>query len=300
MNIAHIGNTAGIASILSERQLAAGLYKEARVYVFDDVTFKLFGGELIEWNARSRIRRMLAHSAFFHDLKKYDVWHYHYPYAGLKGNLEERKEGKKYIKHYHGDDLRGKYEDDFCLVSTPDLLQYAPNGVWLPTPLNLEEIDALTPANKVENGKIRLAHHPYYKVYKRENYYEEGFQALDNNKCEIVEIANLPHKEALQAIANCDIVIGKILPDVGWFGKFTLEGMAVGKPVICYVSDELYERYRPPVYRTTKETFANDLCNLINDSSEQQKLSRAGRDYIRQNHDVANIVLKLEEYYQRV
>jgi len=45
----------------------------------------------------------------------------------------------------------------------------------------------------------------------------------------------------MKAISSSDIVIGKILPNVGWFGKLELEGMEVPKPVISYISDELYD-----------------------------------------------------------
>lgn len=298
MNIAHVGNISGVGSILAKEQTTKGLYDQAEVYVFDDVTLKQFGGKMVKWNAGSVIARLVAQSRFFSELEKYDVWHYHYPHGRLKEGLEKRKGGKKYIKHYHGDDLRGKHEDDFCLVSTPDLLQQAPNGVWLPNPINLTGLQA--PPGRTEGEKIRLAHYPYYKNYKRENYYEEAFKALDGNRCEVVEVFNIPQEAVLEAIAGCDIVVGKILPDVGWFGKFELEGMALGKPVICYVSDELYEKYRPPIYRATKETLADDLRALVENAGERKRLSEAGSNYVRENHDVSKIVKRLEEYYQQV
>ena len=43
----------------------------------------------------------------------------------------------------------------------------------------------------------------------------------------------MPHLLALNKMSECDIIIGKILPNIGWFGKFELEGMALGKPVIA-------------------------------------------------------------------
>lgn len=297
MNIAHIGNTSGVGSALAREQVAAGLCDKAEVYAFDDVTSKLFGGKKVKWNASSRIERMVARSRFFGEISKYDVWHYHYPYGGLRQELEKRKSGKKYVKHYHGDDLRGRHDDDFCLVSTPDLLQHAPNGVWLPNPINTAEIGAL--AQRPEGGKIRIAHYPYYKNYRRENYYEEAFKVLDSAKSEIVEVFDMPHDMVLRTISSCDIVAGKVLPDIGWFGKFELEGMALGKPVICYVSDALYEKYRPPVYRATRETLARDLGNLVEDVQERRRLAEAGSNYVRENHDVAKIAKRLDGYYQQ-
>jgi glycosyltransferase involved in cell wall biosynthesis len=112
-----------------------------------------------------------------------------------------------------------------------------------------------------------------------------------------VEVLRLPHVQALKAVNNCDIVIGKILPDVGWLGKFELEGMALSKPVITYVSNELYEKYKPPIYRTTKESFKIDLEKLLEDTSERQRLGKEGSDYIRKFHSVESVTKIVQESY---
>ena len=99
----------------------------------------------------------------------------------------------------------------------------------------------------------------------------------------------------------CDIVIGKILPNKGWFGKFELEGMALGKPVIAYVSDELYEKYKPPVCRTTKDTFKEDLEeSLIEDDIERIRLAKEGRNYIKEYHSAEGIAKAVQEYYEKL
>jgi hypothetical protein len=86
--------------------------------------------------------------------------------------------------------------------------------------------------------------------------------------------------QALRIFARSD-VIGKILPDVGWFGKFELEGMGLGKSIITYVSEELYEKYKPPIYRTTKDTFKKDLETIINDRFARIRLSHEGQSTFR-------------------
>jgi hypothetical protein len=73
--------------------------------------------------------------------------------------------------------------------------------------------------------------------------------------------------------------------------------MALGKPVIAYISDELYEKYKPPVYRTTKETLERDLTDLMLDESEQKRLSVEGRAYVRKYHDSLIISKKVLDYY---
>lgn len=296
MKIAHINNISGVASIIAEQQRKQG-YK-ADVYVFNNTIYNQFGG--IKYYYKSPISRW----NLFRKLKEYDIWHYHYPYGSLKSNLEKRNKNKVYLKHYHGDDLRGKHEDDFCLVSTPDLLQYAPNGKWLPNAIDIDEAESISSRkNQQKNSSIiRVAHYPHYKkMYNFNDYYTDALTTLQNEKrCEIIRLLHLSHVQTLETIAMCDIVIGKILPNIGWFGKFELEGMALGKPVIAYVSDELYEKYKPPVCRTTKDTFKEDLESLIEDDIERIRLAKEGRNYVKEYHSAEGISKSVQECYEKL
>jgi glycosyltransferase involved in cell wall biosynthesis len=293
MKIAHINNTSGVASIIAEEQRKEG--HDVDIFVFSDIIHSQFGGTKINYRwpiSRWKLLRKLE--------KEYDIWHYHHPYGSLKRSLEKRARKKIYLKHYHGDELRGKYDSGFCLVSTPDLLRYAPNGKWLPNPVKIEEVESI---NKTQQGNtiLRVAHYPYYKNYRSDDYYSDTLTKLQKEgKCEVVNILNLNHREVLEAVSMCDIVVGKILPSVGWFGKFELEGMALGKPIIAYVSDELYQEYKPPVYRTTKETFHQDLENLLVDEGERKRLASQGPSYVKRHHSPDNICNIVRQTYEEL
>ena len=293
MRIAHINNISGVASLLAEEQ--SRLDYQTDVFVFNKKIFKQFGRNQIKYNYRSPISRW----RFFRKLDGYDIWHYHYPYGSLKRSLEKRYSDRIYLKHYHGDDLRGKQEDDFCVVSTPDLLKYAQNGKWLPNPIKVPD---LVPKSTEQHNRIpRVAHYPHYKMYAAEDYYSHALKSLeDKKKCEVIRILHLPYDQALATISTCDIVVGKILPSIGWIGKFELEAMALGKPVIGFVSDELYEKYKPPLYRTTKESFREDLEALLEDKNERDRLAVEGPAHIQENYNVQDIVKTLQTYYDNI
>jgi glycosyltransferase involved in cell wall biosynthesis len=294
LRIAHINNIAGVASTLAEYQKKQG--HKTDVYVFNKLIYKQFGGILINYMSpvsRWRLLRKLSND--------YDIWHYHYPYGSLKSSMEKRHKDKIYLKHYHGDDIRGKYDDGFCLVSTPDLLKYVPNGKWLPTPIDLSLLEriAFTEHYTERSNKFRLVRYPAYRDFQ--SFADLSVRALKclekENKCEVVDVFGVPYHVALQAISTSDIVIGKILPNVGWFGKFELEGMALSKPVIGYVSDELYEKYKPPIYRTTPETFKTDLESLTQDDAEKHRLAIEGHNYVKKYHAAEEIVKQVDDYY---
>ena len=290
MKIAHINNISGIGTELSKSQRLQGHLSD--VYVFNQKIYKQFGG--IKVNYMSPFSRW----KIFNRLKEYDIWHYHYPYGSLKVNLEKRNQGKVYIKHYHGDDLRGKFDAEFCLVSTPDLLQYAPNAQWFPTPVCID--NKISISENLPKAKLRLAHYPYYRMYEHEDLYSEILDSLQNTgDYEIVRILGLTHEETLRMISTCDIVVGKIIPNIGWFGRFELEGMALGKPVITYVSDELYDKYRPPVLRTNSKNFKRDLLSLLDDIHLQHKLANEGIQYVKDYHSIKTILGILDKVYKR-
>ena len=295
MRIAHVNNTAGIASILSKHQRLLG--NEADVFVFNKYLHRQFGGEKVSYYSP------ISRWKFFKKLRGYDLWHYHYPYGSLRRALEKRKEKKTYLKHYHGDDLRGKYDNDFCLVSTPDLLDFAPNGEWFPTPLDLEHL-LYIPRNSDDSSPSRMpvvAHYPHYRLYQKYgDLYSNALQQLEKEgKCKIVILFDIPHEEVLKILSSCDLVVGKILPQIGWFGKFELESMALGKPVVAYVNTELFQRYNPPIYNTTKDTFKSDLESILSDIEEQRKLSKAGRLYVEKYHSANNLLRQLDRAYSR-
>ena len=77
-------------------------------------------------------------------------------------------------------------------------------------------------------------------------------------------------------MAKCDIVVGKILPEVGWFGKFELEGMALGKPVIAYVSDErintISHQFTEPKRRHSRRTYKPLFQTLLSVKDYHQRV----------------------------
>jgi hypothetical protein len=314
MKIAHIGSTSGVPMSLANEQVRRG--NTAEVFAFSPLAHKKFGGTFVNFNKVSvsddgklRINPFFLwhRSKFFGKIKDFDIWHYHSPYGKLKEKLEKEKGNQRYIKHYHGTDLRHKYDSDFCLVSTPDLLQFAPKAKWLPNPLDLDFLSKFRRSNEKENSEpklIRLAHYPFYKNrgHKLEyDHYVDTISYLENKSgCEVIEIHNIPYFEAIQKHSHCDITIGKIVPDIGWMGRFELEGMAMGKPVICYIEDELFDKYKPPVFRTTKETFRRDLDYLLQDTVTRRKLSEEASQYVCKNHDVKAVVNLLESYYRQI
>jgi hypothetical protein len=299
MKIAHINNISGVSTTIAEEQRKVGHH--VNVFTFNKISHLHFGGEKFNYYSPfSRIK-------FFKTINNHDLWHYHYPYGSLKKKIEKKVNNKIYIKHYHGDDIRGKNDNDMCIVCTPDLLQFTPNGIWIPNPVDLEFLDKYknNETKNVDPKKINIAHYPYYKNQKKnqpdvEKDISEILKDVSKKyNCEIVNIFKLPYHVAISMLSQCDIVIGKILNKIGWFGKLELEGMFLGKSVIGYISDHLYDKYKPPVYRTSSKTLIQDLETLIEDYSIRKKLSNEGPAYVKSNHSKQYVMSLLDKYYEK-
>ncbi len=156
------------------------------------------------------------------------------------------------------------------------------------------------PNNPVIDGKSpNISHYPYYLNKPDWDYFTPTFAELEKeNKLKVIKVINLNHDQSLAKIASSDIYVGKIIPEMGWFGTAETEALALGKPVIAYISDELFDMYRPPIFRTTRETFRRDIMDLLTDESERKRLSEAGPVYVKKYHDLSIISTKVSEYYR--
>lgn len=67
---------------------------------------------------------------------------------------------------------------------------------------------------------------------------------------------------------------------------------------IAYVFNELYEKYKPPNYRTTKGIFEKDFVNpFIRRWEKAKKLAVEGKTYVCNTHAINKVVNTIEKYY---
>ena len=91
--------------------------------------------------------------------------------------------------------------------------------------------------------------------------------------------------EILRLMAQADVVIDQLL--VGAYGVTAVEAMALGRSVICAVSDEVRRALPedPPLVTATPETLEAAVHELIGDPDRYSELAARGREYARTWHD---------------
>ncbi|MEQ1733626.1 MAG: hypothetical protein ABL940_08135 [Bacteroidia bacterium] len=130
------------------------------------------------------------------------------------------------------------------LVSTPDMLDIIPEAIYAPVLLDMEQVNL-----KLEKSaeKIKILYSPSSHRTKGSDYIHKALEAIlinNANQIELItpskQITNtnqyaLTRYELLQQMSRAHIVIDQLI--IGWYGLKTVEALALGCEVVCYIDD---------------------------------------------------------------
>ena len=95
-----------------------------------------------------------------------------------------------------------------------------------------------------------------------------------------------------------DIIVDQLI--VGSHGVFACEAMALGKPVICYILDELLPTYPSgfPVINANPNNVKKVLEELICSPETRYEIGKKSRIYVEKVHDIKVVASKLLKIYK--
>lgn len=236
---------------------------------------------------------------------QYDILHFHISSLHPMGLdlIIWKALGKKVIMHYHGSEIRNKkqpllqkYFADKCVVSTPDLLAFVPNSIWLPNPIDTKKYISVEPNQQAH--KLRILHAPSKRSLKGTEYVLQAIEKLktEGYNIEFILLENVSHDEVLKQIRLSDIIVDQLI--LGWYGVFSIEGMCIGRPVLCYIRQDLLEMHPElPILNTTSESIYANLIKLIENPEQRIELGTQGRRYVEKLHDFRAIAKELIDLY---
>jgi glycosyltransferase involved in cell wall biosynthesis len=313
------GNPAGLAR--AEREL--GLHSDVVVLARDPFRYEadrtLATDEMPLARAAAQRLRLLAHA-----VRSYDVFHFNYgstivPVWRFGLAFDElpllKRVGKTVLATFQGSDARppscwppaARQGVSFAAVErrqrhsrrrllrfadrvfylNPDLREWLPGAQFRP----YASVDprTLRPVPPRQAEELLVVHAPSKRRMKGTAAVVAAVDRLraegEAIKLDLVE--GVPRREALERTADADVAIDQL--ELGWYGGFALEAMALGKPVLCQIRDE-----RPgdnpfgdelPVVRTAAGTLAADLRALIRDPKRLAAAGLAGRRFVEAHHD---------------
>ncbi len=195
-----------------------------------------------------------------------------------------------------------KYADG-VFVSTPDLIEFVPRAIWLPQPIDLDAFDARIsrhPSTK-KGDLITVAHAPTDRYIKGSEFVIKAIQNLQREgyTVELNLIEHMPYDRALEEYAKADIMVDQLL--IGWYGQVGVEMMALRKPVICYIRDDLltYFQSNMPIINADKSNLRDVLRDLIEKKDSWEDIGKRGREYVEKYHDSKKVAKKTLEIYEK-
>jgi len=194
----------------------------------------------------------------------------------------------------------GRWAD--VILGCGDLVEHLPrlDGV-LPYPIDVSE---WTPVETPRDDVVRVVHSPNHRRYKGTRFVIDAVSRLQDEglPVELVLVEGVRNDEARTLYERADIVADQFL--LGAYALFAIEGMALGKPVLCYLDDR-FRPYHPewdecPIVNTSPDDLLPNLRRLVSDHDLREELGRRGPPYVRKHHSLERVGAQMDAIYRRV
>lgn len=160
-----------------------------------------------------------------------------------------------------------------------------------------------SPVPPSSDGTLVIVHAPSRRSAKGTEHVIAACQSLRSRgyDIELRLIEGMSHARALEAYRDADIAVDQL--NVGWYGVFSVEIMALGKPVVCYIDEQHLKRAgldSVPVVNAAPDTLASVLASLAERRDELAHLGRLGREYVERMHDPRMVASRYAQVYAEV
>lgn len=190
---------------------------------------------------------------------------------------------------------------DVVFVATPDLLEEVPGAVLMPGPVDLARWAPHPPRTAPPSAAdpLRILHAPTDREIKGTRYVLAAVERLKaaGYPVTLQVLEGIRPVEVPAFVASADIVVDQLM--IGAYGTFSVEAMAVGRPVVCRIRADLRAHYAPdlPVVSADPATIYEVLERLVQDGPARTALGQAGPAYARAVHEMHHVAATVLPYY---
>ncbi|CAM3644206.1 glycosyltransferase family 4 protein [Marinicrinis lubricantis] len=176
---------------------------------------------------------------------------------------------------------------------------YYPKVHVLPRLIDTDKLKPIYPHSDLK--KPLIVHAPTDREFKGSEFIEKAISDLkEKYSFEYVRIENKSHEEAKRLYREADLVIDQIR--CGAFGNVSVEAMALGKPVVAYIREDLVDTYpgKLPIVSANPDTIRRVLRRLIKNRDELHDIGRRGRKYVEKHHRADIVAKQLVDIYDSI
>lgn len=288
---------------------------------FSDDAYAYLSDQCLNLNKHPYKQRLAIRKAFFEEaVQKYDIFHFHFGETLLadKSDLKLLKDmGKKLIMHHNGSDARllsvaqsynnpyvivkdtwpeSRVHESLQLISTyidhviindyelmPYVKPYYPNIHVVPYAIDIQRI---TPHYPSPDAIPLLVHAPSHREIKGTEFVLAAVEQLktEGQPFEFKLLEEMSHSDVMQYYKRSSIIIDQLR--IGTYANLSMEAMAMGKPVICYIRDDLIHTFpgELPIISANPDTLCYVLKSMLQRQEEWATIGMQGRKYVEQHH----------------
>ncbi|TQL86668.1 glycosyltransferase [Microbacterium saperdae] len=178
------------------------------------------------------------------------------------------------------------------LVSTPDLLSFAPDAQWLPVVVDARVWADAAPVRALQRSRPVVIHAPSRAGLKGTPLIAEVMRRLDDEKIiEYREVHGVSAAQMPEVYGAADIVLDQF--SLGIYGVAACEAMASGRVVVSHVSPEVRERVHAitgrtlPVIEATSADLESVLRGIVADREDALAVADDGPAFVAEVHSGA-------------
>ena len=144
-------------------------------------------------------------------------------------------------------------------------------------------------------GPFRILHAPNHRHIKGTQHIIDAVEELraDNLDIELVLLEGVSNDEIRAMMEEVDIVADQLI--MGWYAMFALEGMAMERPVLCYLRDDLKDLYvtaglvkagEIPIVECRPDTVKGTIKGLYMNRGKLGDIGRRSRIFVERHHSL--------------
>lgn len=157
------------------------------------------------------------------------------------------------------------------------------------------EQDAVPAETGNDLAPLRILHAPNHRTIKGTQQFVRVVDELvaEGQAVELELIEGKANHEVRRAMERADVVADQLV--VGWYAMFALEGMAMGKPVICFLRKDLMELYEfaglvepgeIPIVNATPGNLREKILELIENRGALREIGKKSRRFVERYHSL--------------
>lgn len=183
------------------------------------------------------------------------------------------------------------------LVTTFDLMGYAPDLHWLPMICDTGRMERERAAYR-QGPRVRVMQTPAARGPNHTDAFVAAVSGVGGVDVSLIEGMSWP--EALQRKAQADILFDSF---DSWYGLSAIEAMGMGVPVIVGSDNadamaRMQATVGEPCIRSTRETVASVVGALADDPSLRLRYGEMGREIAHRFHAEARVVERLAPFFE--